>query len=693
MSDAATQTDAMTPAPVLQIINPQTVTLGMSYDDLDIIIGSSSKNPSKKRRKSEPESVEYMGDEYDYFNKLPKTKKKQILQEEKRLLNISQTKTPLRFKILTSNINDVLKAYALKKLDILSVMDPSSGEYNKLSTFLEAVSKVPVGIYKSLAYKEAPSIGQFLENTKHKLDQSVYGHNECKDQIIRLLAQWISNPKSQGLVIGIEGPMGCGKCHAKDTPILMHDGRIKLVQDVCIGDVLMGDDGTPRNVLTLGRGMDQLYDIIYKNQWGEKYTVNSEHILCLYNIETLEIDDICLKDYISLPARQKDKYIGIRACYPINFKDSRDQSPLDDAVLQECLLHASIPHDILCGSIHNRQRLLTIILSGLSGLSAMSTKTGYITHSCKRFLQDITFLARSLGVTCYAINDQEIHITTISKNTMINLLKLKVIPVHHDEYYGFTIDGNSRYMLGDFTVTHNTTLVKHGICKALGLPFGFIPLGGVSDGSYLIGHSYTYEGSRWGRIIDILTSCECMNPILFFDELDKVSNTKYGEEIINILIHLTDATQNSDFHDKYFADLPLDLSRCLVVFSYNNGELINPILRDRMVCIKTNGYTDKDKKQIVKEYMLHEIYAKFNFTSKDIVLDDEMLDIIISKTDEEKGVRNLKRSLEDIISRINLKRLTKKQTVLPYKITNSDIKDVFKAKDRHENPSLQMMYL
>ena len=104
-----------------------------------------------------------------------------------------------------------------------------------------------------------------------------------------------------------------------------------------------------------------------------------------------------------------------------------------------------------------------------------------------------------------------------------------------------------------------TTLVKDGIAKALGRPFAFISLGGASDSSYLNGHSLTYEGSVWGRIVDILIKSKCMKPVIYFDELDKVSDTNHGEEIIGILTHLTDPSQNSEFSDKYFSGIKLFL--------------------------------------------------------------------------------------------------------------------------------------
>jgi len=683
--DASTQTDPSTLIPVIQLIQLPTTTL--SQDPLE-----NSPPQRSLKRKTQIKQLPYHGDDYEYFMSLPKTKQKAILKEEIKLQDMIINKVPLRFKILTSNMNDKLKAYSMQKLDMLSCMDHSSGEYNKLMTFLNAVSRIPLGNYQKLSYKSSSNIGSFLEQTKNKLDTAVFGHDECKDQIIRLLAQWITNPKSPGLVIGIEGPMGCGKCHARDTPILMYNGDIKMVQDIVEGDLIMGDDSTPRKVTSLGRGVDQLYDVIYVNQWGEHYTVNSEHILCIQERTTGQVSDVFLKDYLTWSEENKERYVGIRAKFPVVFQDYNDgitESDIHEA-FENISSTVSIPQHILISNLYNRRYLLELIRS------RWCSNTLFIKHPNEQFLKDIIFLARSLGEQCYMI-EGELYIPKniiFGSNEHLDLMKIKIRPSEVEDYYGFTLDGNKRYLMGDFTTTHNTTLVKQGICKSLGLPFGFVPLGGVSDGSYLIGHSYTYEGSRWGRIIDILMACECMNPILFFDELDKVSDTRHGEEIINILIHLTDASQNTDFHDKYFADLPLDLSRCLVVFSYNNGDLINPILKDRMVTIKTNGYNNTDKRAIVKSYMLKEILDKYSFKTNDIIVKDDIIDEIIEKTLEEKGVRNLKRSLEDIISTLNLERLMKsKEFKLPYTISNKDVRRCLKKVKKDINPSLAMIYM
>ena len=213
--------------------------------------------------------------------------------------------------------------------------------------------------------------------------------------------------------------------------------------------------------------------------------------------------------------------------------------------------------------------------------------------------------------------------------------------------------------------TGKTTLIKEGVSKAIGRDFAFIPLGGATDSSYLEGHSYTYEGSTWGKIIDSIIQCKSMNPIFFFDELDKVSDTPKGEEIIGILTHLIDTSQNSKFHDKFFSEFDFDLSRCLFIFSYNDESKINPILRDRMYCVETKGYDVGEKNIIANQYLLPKIREQVSFNEGDIVIPDETMKYIITQlTENEKGIRNLKRCLEIIHTKINLYRLLNTDTKL-----------------------------
>ena len=213
--------------------------------------------------------------------------------------------------------------------------------------------------------------------------------------------------------------------------------------------------------------------------------------------------------------------------------------------------------------------------------------------------------------------------------------------------------------------TGKTTLIKEGISKILNRPFAMIALGGCSDSSFLEGHDYTYEGSKYGKIVDILIQSKCMNPIILFDELDKLSETHKGDEITGILTHITDNTQNTCYRDKYFSEFELNISKALFVFSYNDESKINSILKDRMYKIETIGYTINEKKIIVKKYIIPSVSKEVNIDSSNIIFDDDIIEYIIKNyTDNEFGVRNLKRSIETIYTKINLFRLLNKESTI-----------------------------
>jgi ATP-dependent Lon protease len=213
-----------------------------------------------------------------------------------------------------------------------------------------------------------------------------------------------------------------------------------------------------------------------------------------------------------------------------------------------------------------------------------------------------------------------------------------------------------------------TSLVKEGIAKALDRPFHFISLGGATDASFLDGHSYTYEGSTWGKIVDVLIHSKCMNPVIYFDELDKVSDTPKGDEIMNLLIHLTDGAQNDRFQDKYFTGIDLDLSRCLFIFSHNNHEKVNPILRDRMYNIAVKGFNAKEKTIIAEQYLIPAALKEAGLHER-VSINHEMTEHIIENfTEGESGVRELKRCIQTIISKINLLRFYNNAKQVPFAI-------------------------
>ena len=322
--------------------------------------------------------------------------------------------------------------------------------------------------------------------------------------------------------------LGSGKCHAKDTPIMMSDGTIKLVQDIQVGDLLMGDDSTPRKVQSLARGRDKMYDVIPIK--GEKYTVNEEHILCLkasgfpkfsankhnantsFNIQWIEnnkfqsktftynnieqrevrrleaeaffddikrnkntcenILEISIKNYLTLSNKMKACLKGYKV--PIDFPEK--DVPIDPYLIGYWLgdgtsNNKDIPLLYKCNSRTNRLKLLAGLLDG------NETKSFEFTQKNEKLLDDVIYLARSLGFSCYkkrgkthtiSINGNGIEeiprklgsrslaqpFKKVDKDVLVSGITVNY--VNEDDYYGFMIDENCRYVMGDFTVTHNT---------------------------------------------------------------------------------------------------------------------------------------------------------------------------------------------------------------------------------------------
>ena len=225
-----------------------------------------------------------------------------------------------------------------------------------------------------------------------------------------------------------------------------------------------------------------------------------------------------------------------------------------------------------------------------------------------------------------------------------------------------------------------TSLAKKGIANCLkdengvSRPFSFIAMGGSTNSSTIDGHNYTYVGSTWGKIVDILMDTKIMNPIIFIDELDKVSKTENGKEIIGILTHLIDQTQNDSFQDKYFNGINLNLSKALFIFSYNDVDIIDRILLDRIHRIKFDSLSLEDKLIIARKFILPEIYSKMGLNNI-IDIDDEVILYIINNYTSEPGVRKLKELIFEIMGGINidiLKNDISTELVIPIKITIED---------------------
>ena len=285
--------------------------------------------------------------------------------------------------------------------------------------------------------------------------------------------------------------LGCGqgKCLAKNTPVIMYDGTIKMIQDVKVSDQLMGDDSTPRNVLSIGKGKEMLYDIIQKN--ANTYTVNESHILSLKCIKTNNIIDIELKDYLKLPINERNNLLGYSVSVEFSYKkltidpyllgcslvlyQEYNSYNIDNNYIElynlENNLH--IPYNYKCNNRTNRLKLLAGILDSNSYINNNSY---VILQKNETLTNDIIYLIKSLGfnyhrtiwfvynkIILYGNDLNTIPVKNINKINISNInnnltTEITVIQKNVDDYYGVELDGNHRYLLGDFTVTHNTVI-------------------------------------------------------------------------------------------------------------------------------------------------------------------------------------------------------------------------------------------
>ena len=243
-----------------------------------------------------------------------------------------------------------------------------------------------------------------------------------------------------------------------------------------------------------------------------------------------------------------------------------------------------------------------------------------------------------------------------------------------------------------------TSLIKNGIAKALDWPFQFISLGGDSDATTYTGHQLVYEGSHCGKIVNSIVGAKSMSMVLMFDELDKISGTAKGEEVQNMLIHLTDPVQNADFEDKYLSGVPIDLSRVMFVFSGNDINKIDKVLLDRMIVVQLEGYSSKEKQVIAEQYLIPGALNETNLNEK-VRISSEVIQHIISEyAGEEKGVRELKRSIDQIVQRINMLRIFNSKD-LPFHIKDFSLPFVLKKehidlflKKKDTNESIRHLY-
>jgi len=231
-----------------------------------------------------------------------------------------------------------------------------------------------------------------------------------------------------------------------------------------------------------------------------------------------------------------------------------------------------------------------------------------------------------------------------------------------------------------------TTFVKKAF-SLLGRPVISFGLGGVQDSSYLLGHTYTYEGSTFGRIIGGIIRAGVMDPVFFFDELDKVSMEGKGVDLMNVLVHLTDPVQNNSFQDKYFHGVNFDLSRAIFVFTYNDSSRISPILLDRLEKIKFEKITRDNKMDIVTQHLIPRCEKEFKIKFPSV--SNSLLSSFLSNYKEE-GVRQIERDLRNMAGNIAVWKFA--PDCLKYKEKTGEELFENKKKSSKENDFPSMLY-
>jgi ATP-dependent Lon protease len=535
-------------------------------------------------------------------------------------------------RLLTHNSDSEIKYISYLLYDLITVHSIENPEYNE-----------HLHIYESLPYKIKHSFKDVVKYTvkytndmiqkydvqRISLEQQIYALKApeyIKEKAMSKLKEIKGKPDemSAKAKMYLEGLIKIPFCVYREEPILrkMKDNNAWFQKIVHLVTEMFGDVEFPKKNkyanFELMKLMQILYNHIYRNiplsMENELYRQSVKQILhVIHHIHTLQRD-------------KKEKLISTHSTKPLLIQHVIDYvsnlSQDDDASRIDI-------YDI----VHSNPNAFSLKKT-ISDMSALSSNI-YSMETIMKSIHDVL--------------DESIYSHQHAKKQILKIIGQWM----NGEQSGYCFGFEGSPGIG------KTSLAKKGLANCLQdengepRPFAFIALGGSSNGSSLEGHGYTYVNSTWGKIVDILMEAKCMNPIIYVDELDKVSKTETGKEIVGIFTHLIDSTQNDSFQDKYFSGINIDLSKALFIFSYNDPDQIDRILLDRIHRIRFDNLTVEDKIVIVKNYILPDINKKMGFENI-VELSEEIIEYMIESYTTEPGVRKLKELLFDLYGEINL---------------------------------------
>ena len=753
------------------------------------------------------------------YHNMPYTSR-QLESIEKKSNKLFKTQDiPLKMQILTSKISDYNKTILLEKFSYLDGMleDNSKAKLNEWINWGLKISDYVMPLEVSFNNGEL-EINKYLYSIKTILDTKIYKMTNAKEKLLELLAMRIINPESKSMSLALCGPPGVGKCLHPDTQILLFFGGIKAAKDIKKGDILIGDDYTPRIVMNTTKGTDKMYKII--PEMSDTFIVNEPHVMTLYdelidsvvdiplnefmqkteayknrhslfsipieyqrqeikndpymigvllNSKSKIIEDI-MKEYLNNRLENISKYVNCKnnittlnlntinneeLSYLINNKHIPDEYLFNTREIRFKLLHGFLDayfhknkvtkarsksaerttkkteytrpktpkpvllkqlkvrfenksQDILMDSLsdssetfedlefkHKRSESFRCISDTICGRHRDKTnkrldnfrskipvlKKHEIVISIKDKIlnEQIKFLIRSLGYSCVSIGDEITIYDDISKLPDLgtrNEMKFTIMTHNENNYCGFTLSGNGRFLLASGVVTHNTQLMQV-FAECIKQPFVKINMGGTTDPNYFLGYSYTYEGSAPGVIVKAITSMKIgdtrtKSGVLLFDEFDKLGhNSKVGDAFL----HISDPVQQKEFKDEYMPEIKIDLSNITFVYSMNNKNNIEFTLLNRLPVIEVNGYSNKEKYEIIKNYLIPRELENFKFNAGDIIFSDDAINYIINNTIniDKNGIRKVLEVLQSIIKKINAVRCVSHlsgQKIFSYQIDN-----------------------